>query len=86
MFAPRYENVRCTRNETNTCIEFIYRDDDDIPEKIVMFVDKDQVVSNTDSAELLEAVFYEATGHRVFLHRKYFNLDFRYFFRISDKS
>ena len=82
MFAPRYENVRCTRNETNTCIEFIYRGDDDMPEQYYMFCDHGLIVSNCDSIPLLQAVYFDVTGCKINLHQKHFRIGPNYHYRI----
>ena len=82
MFAPTYSNVSIELFGDITRIEFTYRDDDDIPERFWMIVEKDQVASNCDSAALLEEVFYEGTGNKIFLHPKFFNIGYHHFYRI----
>ena len=84
--APTYSCVQSQRDGDNIYIEFIYRDEDDIPEKFTAVFEKDQVVSNCDSARLLEAVYRDITGHIILLHRKYFNIGYRYFYRIMQSN
>lgn len=84
MFAPTYSNVNVQLFGDVTRIEFTYRDDDDIPERFWMIVEKDRVASNCDSAALLEEVFYDGTGNRIFLHSKFFNIGYRHFYRICN--
>lgn len=82
MFAPTYDLVKFTNDGKTLNIQFTYRDPDDIPEQFFMFCDHETVVSNCDSTELLESVYFDVTGYKPKLHKKYFHIGSNHYYRI----
>ena len=93
MFAPTYHSIKYL-NETpfggqgaelhgkTLNVQFIYRDDDDMPEQYYMFCDHGLIVSNCDSIPLLQAVYFDVTGCKNALHQKHFRIGPNYHYRI----